>query len=66
MSSATMTPPPVEGDAESQAHLKRLPTADQAVQDALDLAELGHAETLTRKFSLWSMFFLAFSVLGTW
>ncbi|KAF3354064.1 hypothetical protein VdG1_00321 [Verticillium dahliae VDG1] len=61
-----MTPPPVEGDAESQAHLKRLPTADQAVQDALDLAELGHAETLTRKFSLWSMFFLAFSVLGTW
>ncbi|KAG7109328.1 Choline transport protein like [Verticillium longisporum] len=61
-----MSPPPVEGDAESQAHLKRLPTADQAVQDALDLAELGHAETLTRKFSLWSMFFLAFSVLGTW
>ncbi|KAH7361886.1 choline transport protein [Plectosphaerella cucumerina] len=55
-----------ERDAESQAHLKQVPTADQAVQDALDLAELGHAETLTRKFGTWSMFFLAFSVLGTW
>jgi choline transport protein len=55
-----------ERDTESQAHLKQVPTADQAVQDALDLAELGHAETLTRKFGTWSMFFLAFSVLGTW
>lgn len=53
-------------DAESQGHLKHIPTADQAVQDALDLAELGHAETLSRKFGTWSLFFLAFSVLGTW
>lgn len=44
----------------------KLNAADQAIQDARDLAELGHAQSLTRKFSIWSMFFLAFSVLGTW
>lgn len=39
---------------------------NQSVQDALDLAETGHAPALKRKFTLWSMFALAFSVLGTW
>lgn len=39
---------------------------DQAIQDARDLADLGHEQTLSRKFSNLSMFFLAFSVLGTW
>ncbi|KAK8924461.1 Choline transport protein [Metarhizium anisopliae] len=39
---------------------------DQATRDAQDLAALGHAQTLTRKFSLWSMLALAFCVLGTW
>lgn len=38
----------------------------QALEDARDLADIGHPELLTRKFSTWSMFFLAFSVLGTW
>lgn len=39
---------------------------DQAIQDARDLADLGHEQLLSRKFTTWSMFFLAFSVLGTW
>lgn len=39
---------------------------DQATRDALDLAALGHAQTLSRKFSIWSMLALAFCVLGTW
>ncbi|KAG6042113.1 hypothetical protein E4U41_005661 [Claviceps citrina] len=39
---------------------------DQAARDAQDLAALGHVQTLSRKFSLWSMFALAFCVLGTW
>ncbi|KZZ96660.1 Amino acid/polyamine transporter I [Moelleriella libera RCEF 2490] len=39
---------------------------DQATRDAQDLAALGHVETLSRKFSLWSMLALAFCVLGTW
>lgn len=39
---------------------------DQDARDAQDLAALGHAQTLSRKFSLQSMFALAFCVLGTW
>ncbi|KAF4471097.1 HNM1-Choline permease [Fusarium albosuccineum] len=39
---------------------------NQAERDALDLAAFGHAETLTRKFSMLSMLSLAFCVLGTW
>ncbi|KAF5021739.1 hypothetical protein F66182_6189 [Fusarium sp. NRRL 66182] len=39
---------------------------NQAERDALDLAALGHAETLTRKFSMLSMLSLAFCILGTW
>ncbi|KXL47928.1 MAG: hypothetical protein FE78DRAFT_105559 [Acidomyces sp. 'richmondensis'] len=31
-----------------------------------DLSQLGHTQSLSRKFSLWSMLALAFSVLGTW
>lgn len=45
------------------------PLADQKHQDdqdALDLASMGHEQTLKRKFSVWSMLALAFSVLGTW
>ena len=38
----------------------------QVESDAADLAELGHTQSLTRKFNLWSMLALAFSVLGTW
>jgi amino acid transporter len=46
--------------------LEHLSTADQAIQDDQDLIHLGHQPALSRKFSLWSLFFLAFSVLGTW
>lgn len=43
-----------------------LDTLDQAARDANDLAALGHSQTLSRKFSIWSMLALAFCVLGTW
>lgn len=38
---------------------------EQDVQDATDLAAMGHAQALTRKFNIWSMLALAFCVLGT-
>ncbi|KAL1986675.1 hypothetical protein VTN96DRAFT_5880 [Rasamsonia emersonii] len=38
----------------------------QSVIDARDLAALGHAQALSRKFDIWSMLALAFCVLGTW
>ena len=41
----------------------RMPRDDM---DAQDLAGMGHEQTLTRKFSLLSMFAMAFCVLGTW
>ncbi|WPH04748.1 Hypothetical protein R9X50_00764300 [Acrodontium crateriforme] len=34
--------------------------------DVQDLAMLGHSQTLTRKFNMWSMLALGFTVLGTW
>ncbi|RDA86493.1 hypothetical protein CP532_1994 [Ophiocordyceps camponoti-leonardi (nom. inval.)] len=37
-----------------------------ARRDADDLAALGHAQVLSRKFSLWSMLAMAMCVLGTW
>lgn len=37
---------------------------EQDVQDATDLAAMGHAQVLTRKFNIWSMLALAFCVLG--
>lgn len=40
-------------------------SVDQSVQDARDLATMGHDQALTRKFDLWSMLALAFCVLGT-
>lgn len=39
---------------------------NQNRQDALDLASIGHEQSLIRKFNIWSMLALAFSVLGTW
>ncbi|KAM5356894.1 hypothetical protein ACJ41O_003540 [Fusarium nematophilum] len=50
-------------DVENNDALKRIQTSDQ---DAQDLAFMGHEQALTRKFSIWSMLALAFSVLGTW
>ena len=40
--------------------------AVQAGHDADMLEEMGHAQELNRQFSPWSMFCLAFTVLGTW
>lgn len=40
--------------------------ADQDAVDACDLAALGHAQSLSRKFDIWSILALAFCVLGTW
>jgi hypothetical protein len=39
-------------------------SVDQSVQDARDLATMGHDQALSRKFDLWSMLALAFCVLG--
>ncbi|KAG5929887.1 hypothetical protein E4U42_004079 [Claviceps africana] len=51
----------------NQLYSKAMPDLhDQAARDAQDLASLGHVQTLSRKFSLWSMLALAFCVLGTW
>lgn len=51
-------------DVESHSPLKVPLENDQDVQDATDLAGMGHAQALTRKFSIWSMLALAFCVLG--
>ncbi|CEJ61533.1 putative amino acid permease family protein [Penicillium brasilianum] len=53
-------------DVESHSPLKVPLENDQDVQDATDLAGMGHAQALTRKFSIWSMLALAFCVLGTY
>lgn len=46
---------------------RRLLTLDsRADAHERDLSQLGHTQSLSRKFSLWSMLALAFSVLGTW
>jgi amino acid transporter len=39
---------------------------DQKKLDIHDMAAMGHVQELTRKFNMWSMLALAFSVLGTW
>ncbi|KAG2416537.1 hypothetical protein HFD88_007752 [Aspergillus terreus] len=46
--------------------LKPVQSVDQSVQDAHDLAAMGHDQALTRKFDMWSMLALAFCVLGTY
>lgn len=52
-------------DLESSAGPLKPPLEnDQDVQDATDLAAMGHAQALTRKFDMWSMLALAFCVLG--
>ncbi|KAM0324470.1 hypothetical protein ACHAPQ_008361 [Fusarium lateritium] len=53
-------------DVETNSALKRTDTTNEAIRDAEDLANFGHDQTMTRKFSMWSMLALAFSVLGTW
>lgn len=54
-------------DLESSSLPLKPPLTDQNVQDvqdAQDLAALGHSQALTRKFDMWSMLALAFCVLG--
>ncbi|GLI81639.1 hypothetical protein PoHVEF18_010024 [Penicillium ochrochloron] len=54
-------------DVESNSPPLKVPLDnDQDVQDATDLAGMGHAQALTRKFNMWSMLALAFCVLGTY
>ncbi|KFY00282.1 hypothetical protein O988_03396 [Pseudogymnoascus sp. VKM F-3808] len=57
-------------DAETRRRIssttKTLDDVDENTQDALDLAAMGHEQSLIRKFNIWSMLALAFSVLGTW
>jgi amino acid transporter len=43
-----------------------LNSVDQSDQDALDMEAMGHEPALLRRFNIWSMLALAFSVLGTW
>lgn len=53
----------IEADQDNKSDRKN---SVQSVNDAHDLAILGHVEELTRKFDPWSMLALAFSILGTW
>ncbi|KAG0159619.1 hypothetical protein PDIDSM_7141 [Penicillium digitatum] len=53
-------------DLESNSQSLKPPLTDQNVQDAQDLAALGHSQALARKFDVWSMLALAFCVLGTY
>ncbi|KAK3672400.1 hypothetical protein LTR78_007707 [Recurvomyces mirabilis] len=55
----------MEPEADQPPSLKKMHTK-QSLDDAHDLAALGHVEALTRKFDTWSMLALAFCVLGTW
>ncbi|KAB8073045.1 amino acid/polyamine transporter I [Aspergillus leporis] len=53
-------------DLESNSQPIKPHSVDQDVQDAHDLAAMGHDQALTRKFDMWSMLALAFCVLGTY
>lgn len=61
---SSRTPRPEETTA--RASLETVDAVDQDVVDACDLAALGHDQSLTRKFDIWSILALAFCVLGTW
>ncbi|KAH8770024.1 putative amino acid permease family protein [Diaporthe sp. PMI_573] len=50
----------------AQAAPEAVDAVDQNVVDACDLAALGHDQSLTRKFDIWSILALAVCVLGTW
>lgn len=50
----------------TQKEKMALNSVDQSDRDALDLATMGHESALLRRFNMWSMLALAFSVLGTW
>lgn len=48
------------------SYSRRMSREDQVEEDAAALEDLGHPQELVRQFSPWSMFALAFTVLGTW
>lgn len=50
----------------SSVHGRESTRAEQTEHDADVLADMGHSQELSRQFSPWSMFALAFTVLGTW
>jgi amino acid transporter len=52
--------------AEANESGRRPSHDDQVAHDAEILENLGHSQELVRQFSPWSMFSLAFVVLGTW
>lgn len=52
--------------AETQLAPDVVDRLDQETVDEYDLAALGHEQSLSRKFDLWSILALAFCVLGTW
>ena len=41
-------------------------SVDQGSQDVVDLAAMGHDQSMSRKFGVWSMLSMAFCALGTW
>lgn len=53
-------------DPEKPSTIDKMGSADISTDDAENLAIMGHVQSLSRKFSPWSMFALSFSVLGTW
>lgn len=61
----TMESPMLEAQ-QSGSKRRNVATQAQMDQDAADLAEFGHSQALSRKFSPWSMFFFSFIILGTW
>lgn len=50
------------GDLGLKSKASNAPSSD----GSRSFAELGHVETLSKKFGIWSMLALAFCVLGTW
>ncbi|KAI6398178.1 hypothetical protein MCOR23_005856 [Pyricularia oryzae] len=51
---------------DTESHGNQSPGNAQAEDDVHSLADMGHSQTLSRKFNSLSLFFLSFIVLGTW
>ncbi|POS73442.1 choline transport protein [Diaporthe helianthi] len=62
----TSRPPRRDETTRAHSPLETVDAVDQDVVDACDLAALGHDQSLSRKFDIWSILALAFCVLGTW
>jgi choline transport protein len=53
-------------DEEKSSTIEKTRSSDIATHDIDDLGTIGDGQTLSRKFTPWSMLALSFSVLGTW